>query len=176
MPAALLVLACLSAAAQPAEESMQGHAADVSSAVTPRAAEPRAAGAFRKAASPASSGVARRKTLARDDLEAGRAGDAYHRLRPGVAEADGDPEYLALLALAALHVHRSAEALVIYERLVRVQPEHPRWRIGLALSRERLGLDSADSYREALALSEGASEIRALLESKLADLHPPDLG
>lgn len=131
---------------------------------------------MRKAESRISGRISRLKTLARQDLRAGRSADAYHRLRPELADARGDSEYLGLLAVAAMRLSSYGEAMVIYERLVQVEPGLARWRMGLALAREQLGLESTSFYREALTLTDGATEIRALLEAKLADSAEESLG
>lgn len=120
--------------------------------------------------------VSRDKLLAREDLKVGRFADAYHRLRPDVADARGDTEYLALLALAAMHLGRYGEAAVVYQRLAEVEPGSSRWRVGLGLAREGLGLEATSAYREALTLSGEAGDLRALLQAKLADLAAADLG
>jgi Flp pilus assembly protein TadD len=113
--------------------------------------------------------LSRYKALARQDLQGGRFADAYHRLRPSVADAHGDSEYLGLLALAAMRMGSYGEAMVIYQRLTGMEPGRRGWYVGLALAREQLGLDATSVYREALMLSDGESEIRALLRAKLAD-------
>ena len=131
---------------------------------------------LRKLPAVSSPRLSRLRSLARVDLETGRWADAYHRLRPNVAEARGDTEYLALLALAAMRLGSYGEALVIYESLAREEPISVRWRVGMALAREQLGLDAAASYREALALSEGFEEIRELLRVKLGESPDADVG
>lgn len=118
---------------------------------------------------PASPRLFRLKTLARQDLQARRFQDAYHRLRPNVGEARGDAEYLALLALAAMQVGSYGEALVIYERLAALQPESGGWRVGLGLAREQLGLDAGEAYRQALTLIV-PDPIRELVRERLAEL------
>jgi cytochrome c-type biogenesis protein CcmH/NrfG len=113
--------------------------------------------------------LSRYKALARQDLQGGRFADAYYRLRPSVADAHGDTEYLGLLALAAMRMGSYGEAMVIYQRLTRIEPGRRGWYLGLALAREQLGLDATSVYREALMLSDGESEVRTLLRAKLAD-------
>jgi tetratricopeptide (TPR) repeat protein len=132
--------------------------------------------AIRKTASRGDTHLTRHKSLAREELQAGRFADAYHRLRPNVADARGDGEFLALLALAALRIGSYGEAMVIYEHLAQREPDGGRWHVGLALAREGLGLDATSVYRQALALSDAAGEIRVLLRAKLADETAAGLG
>ncbi|MEQ8857033.1 MAG: BTAD domain-containing putative transcriptional regulator [Pseudomonadales bacterium] len=112
------------------------------------------------------------KAEARLALQAGRYAEAYGRLRPSVADARGDSEYLGLLALAAMRTGNNAEALVVYQHLVGLEPETPRWHVGFALAQESLGLDASGVYRDALALSDAGTEVRALLQEKLGEGGP----
>lgn len=113
-------------------------------------------------------GLSREKVEARRALESGRFAEAYARLRPSVGEARGDVEYLGLLALAAMRTGSPGEAVVIYQHLTAMEPDASRWWVGYALAQESLGLDASGVYREALDLSAAGTEVRALLESKLA--------
>lgn len=163
----LLLLGCgLAVAGEPALPDVPAPAAAAVTEASP--------GAF-KVPSQSPTHLARDKALARMDLATGRFGDAYYRLRPQVAGAGGDVEYLGLLALAALRSGHGGEALVIYQRLTELQPERGGWHIGLALAREHLGLNPTGDYREALALTD-AAEIRRLLQQKLALHGEPDVG
>ena len=74
------------------------------------------------------------KRDARAAMAEGRFAEAYQQLRPGVADARDDVEYLALLALAALHIEAADEAAVLYLHLVELQPAEARWRAGLDLA------------------------------------------
>jgi len=79
------------------------------------------------------------KSLARNALVAGEYQAAYLELRPLVSQARNDSEFLGLLALAALRVGNAREAVLLYERLIALEPDVGRWRAGLALARERIG-------------------------------------
>lgn len=72
------------------------------------------------------------KAQARSDIGAGRFGAAYAKLRPQVASARQDTEYLGLLALAALRLGHQQEAEVLYRHLATLEPGSGRWRTGLA--------------------------------------------
>lgn len=109
------------------------------------------------------------KSRARDALRGGRFAAAYALLRPRVGEARHDSEYLGLLALAAMRLGSHGEALVLYQRLAAIEPASGRWRMGLALAQESLGLDASREYRQALALADDADGIRRLLVGRLAD-------
>ncbi len=109
----------------------------------------------------------RDKAEARRALQSGRFAEAYARLRPAVGDARGDTEFLGLLGLAAMRTGNPAEAVVIYQHLSAMEPDTPRWRVGFALAQESLGLDASGVYREALALSDAGSEVRALLQMRL---------
>jgi Flp pilus assembly protein TadD len=107
------------------------------------------------------------KSRARRALTEGLVHDAYAALRPLVAAGRNDAEFLGLLALAALRVGLDDEALVIYRRLSGLEPDSGRWRTGLALAQERLGLDATDLYVEALARSEPAGALQHALLTRL---------
>jgi len=107
------------------------------------------------------------KARARDALRGGRFSEAYALLRPRVAEARHDSEYLGLLALAALRIGSPGEAMVLYQRLAAIEPDSGRWHMGLALAQESLGLDATEEYRQALALADDADGMRSLLSAHL---------
>jgi hypothetical protein len=109
------------------------------------------------------------KSRARDALRDGRFSEAYALLRPQVSEGRHDSEYLGLLALAAMRLGGHGEAMVLYQRLAALEPASSRWRMGLALAQEGLGLDPSSEYRLALALADDADGVRALLAGRLAD-------
>ncbi|MDZ7670261.1 MAG: tetratricopeptide repeat protein [Gammaproteobacteria bacterium] len=135
-----------------------------------------AAAEVRKTPSTGSHYLAMEKSAARRALESGRFAEAYARLRPRVTEARHDVEYLGLLAIAAMRTGSHGEAMVLYQRLTALQPDSGRWRTGLAMSQERLGLDAAGVFREALARSDGSGAIGAALREKLADHADGDVG
>lgn len=120
-------------------------------------------------AAPLSRELVAAKSAARRDLKQGRFFAAYQGLRPRVSEARNDVEFLGLLALAALRAGSHGEAMVLYQRLAGLQPDNGRWRAGLALSQEHLGLDATPEFREALARAEdsGAQGIGELLRTRL---------
>ena len=93
----------------------------------------------------------RDKAAARTALRAGRFAEAYALLRPVVAEACRDAEFLGLLALAAVRIGSDGEALVLYRHLADLEPERRRWRLGLALAQQRLGLEPDGPAAAALA-------------------------
>jgi hypothetical protein len=97
------------------------------------------------------------KAAGRMALRAGRYAEAYGRLRPVVAEAGRDAEFLGLLALAAVHVGSHGEALVLYRHLANLEPERGRWRAGLALAQQRLGLEPDEPGAAALAALNGTA-------------------
>ena len=109
------------------------------------------------------------KSRARDALRDGRFSEAYALLRPRVSDARHDSEYLGLLALAAMRLGGHGEAMVLYQRLAALEPASSRWRMGLALAQEGLGLDPSSEYRLALALADDTDGVRALLAGRLAD-------
>jgi len=109
------------------------------------------------------------KSRARDALRGGRFAEAYALLRPRVGEARHDSEYLGLLALAAMRLGSHGEAMVLYQRLAVMEPASGRWRMGVALAQESLGLDASAEYRQALALAEDPDGMRALLAGRLTD-------
>lgn len=96
-----------------------------------------------------------RKTLARQALGSGQAARAYELLRPGVAAARNDSEYLGLLALAALQVGSGEEAVVLYRRLLTLEPDNERWPAGLAFAGRRLEKPDDAAPNEALATAGG---------------------
>lgn len=104
-------------------------------------------------------GLQREKAAARTALRAGRFAQAYALLRPAVAGAGRDAEYLGLLALAAVRIGSDGEALVLYRHLVGLEPERGRWRAGLALAQQRLGLEPDGPAAAALAAWREASGI-----------------
>ena len=108
------------------------------------------------------------KSRAREALRGGRFTEAYGLLRPRVGEARQDSEYLGLLALAAMRLGSHGEAMVLYQRLAALEPGSGRWRMGLALAQEGLGLDASSEYRQALALAEDPDGMRTLLAGRLA--------
>jgi len=141
------------------------------------AADPvEAAPVVRKTPSSGSRHLAVEKSAARRALESGRFAEAYAHLRPRVSEARRDVEYLGLLAVAAMRTGSHGEAMVLYQRLTALQPDSGRWRTGLALSQERLGLDADGVFREALARSDGSGAIGTALRERLADRADGDVG
>ena len=103
-------------------------------------------------------GLRREKAAARAALRGGRFAEAYALLRPAVAEAGWDAEFLGLLALAAVRVGSDGEALVLYRHLADLQPDRSRWRMGLALVQQRLGLESEGPAAAALADAQSAAD------------------
>ena len=93
------------------------------------------------------------KQLARSALAQRTPGIAYDVLMIELDAGAADPEYLGLLAVAALGSHREREAYLIYERLVVLEPDNEQWRVGLAISRDQIGLDAVADYERALAIS-----------------------
>lgn len=81
------------------------------------------------------------KDSARADLNAGRPGVAYQRLRGKISRGRTDIEFLGLLALASLQ-QQPEEAEVIYHHLVQLQPDTKRWRQGLEHSQSLLAARS----------------------------------
>lgn len=141
------------------------------------AADPvEAAPGVRKTPSSGSRHLALEKSAARRALESGRFAEAYAHLRPRVTEARRDVEYLGLLAVAAMRTGSHGEAMVLYQRLTALQPDSGRWRTGLALSQDRLGLNADGVFREALARSDGSGAIGTALRERLADLSDGDVG
>lgn len=113
--------------------------------------------------------LANDKAAARRSLAEGRVFEAYHRLRPQVSVGRHDTEFLGLLALSALHTGSHGEAMIVYRRLAGLEPEVGRWRTGLALAQEGLGLDATGEYRQALALTDGSGELEQALVARLGE-------
>jgi tetratricopeptide (TPR) repeat protein len=89
-------------------------------------------------------------------LRARRNAEAVSALKQAVERNPREPEYLAMLAFAALHdpvlppSERAQEARRVARRALGLDPEHPRALAVLALAEERLG-DAAEARRAALA-------------------------
>ncbi len=107
------------------------------------------------------------KQLARSALAQRTPGIAYDVLMIELDAGAADPEYLGLLAVAALGSHRAREAYLIYEHLVVLEPDSEQWRVGLAISRDQIGLDAVADYERALAISEDDSALSQLARSRL---------
>ena len=110
------------------------------------------------------------KRDARRALAAGEKLTAYRNLMAGLSEAADDSEYLGLLALSALASGFSAEALIVYERLLVMEPDNEQWWAGLAISKERLGLEAVSVYQEALARSAENTKVQQLALMRLQGL------
>ena len=111
-----------------------------------------------------------RKAEARDALAAGDPRQAYRLLRRDIAAGARDAEFLGLLALAAISSGRPGEALVVYRRLTLREPENVRWWAGIALCRERLGLDARRHYEAVLELALPGSALAVMAEERLRDV------
>src|SRR4051812_37164352 len=69
---------------------------------------------------------------ARSLLAAGNASQAYGELEPMQAKRAGDPEFDYLLGVAALDSGRIDEAIIAFERVLAVMPNHAGARMDLA--------------------------------------------
>ena len=107
------------------------------------------------------------KQNARSEIENGRISHAFRLLRASVDQGRNDPEYLGLLAVSALRTGNAAEAGVVYERLLEMQPESERWWAGLALAREQQGMDATPVFQRMLALSEENTALKRLVRQKI---------
>ncbi len=107
------------------------------------------------------------KQNARREIENGRISHAFRLLRASVDQGRNDPEYLGLLAVSALRSGNAAEASVVYERLLEMQPESERWWAGLALAREQQGMDATPVFQRMLALSEENTALKRLVRQKI---------
>jgi len=118
--------------------------------------------------------ISRRATLAKRDarraLAAGENLIAYRGLMADLPDGARDSGYLGLLALAALASGRPAEAHIVYERLLVMEPDNEQWWAGLAVSSERLGLEATSVYQEALARGDGDSKVQQLVRTRLQGL------
>jgi DNA-binding response OmpR family regulator/tetratricopeptide (TPR) repeat protein len=89
-------------------------------------------------------------------LRSRRSAEAVTALRLAVERNPREPEYLAMLAFAALHdpvlppSERAQEARRVAGRALGLAPDHPRALAVLALAEERLG-DAAEARRAVLA-------------------------
>lgn len=110
------------------------------------------------------------KRDARRALAAGEALTAYRSLMASLSDGARDSGYLGLLGVAALASGQTAEAHMVYERLLVMEPDNEQWWAGLAVSSERLGMEAASVYQEALARSEGDSKVQQLVRTRLQGL------
>ena len=111
--------------------------------------------------------LGRKKQNARRKILEGQILEAFQLLRDSVEQGRNDPEYLGLLAVSALRSGNPAEASVVYERLLEMQPESERWWAGLALATERQGMDATPVFQRMLALSDENTELKRLVRQKI---------
>lgn len=104
---------------------------------------------------------------ARKALSSGDSGRAFRVLMRNVRLAGNDKEYLALLAVAALEQRLPREALLVYEKLIKLDRLDSRWWMGLAVCQERLGADATAIYEEVVRLTEKGSDLQRLALDRL---------
>ncbi|MEZ5552854.1 MAG: hypothetical protein R3E82_18370 [Pseudomonadales bacterium] len=104
---------------------------------------------------------------ARKALNGGDSGRAFRVLMRNVRVAGNDKEYLALLAVAALEQRLPREALLVYEKLIKLDRLDSRWWMGLAVCQERLGADATAIYEEVVRLTEEGSDLQRLALDRL---------
>lgn len=104
---------------------------------------------------------------ARKALAGGDSRRAFRLLMQNVRVAGSDKEYLALLAVAALEQRLPREALLVYEKLIKLDRLDSRWWMGLAVCQERLGVDATAIYEEVVRLTEKGSEMQRLALDRL---------
>lgn len=92
------------------------------------------------------------KDSARAALMAGHSRAAYQRLRGQVAKGRTDIEFLGLLALASMQ-QQPEEAEVIYQHLMRLQPDMQRWRQGLEQTQRLLAVSSKTTAGAAIQMA-----------------------
>jgi hypothetical protein len=107
------------------------------------------------------------KQDARRLIRRGHIPQAFHLLRASVERGRNDSEYLGLLAVSALRSGNAAEASVVYERLLEMQPESERWWAGFALAKEQQGMDATSVFQQLLALSDENSDLKRLVRQKI---------
>ena len=107
------------------------------------------------------------KLNARRLIQKGQILRAFHLLRASVTQGRNDSEYLGLLAVSALRSGNAAEASVVYERLLEMQPESERWWVGFALAKEQQGMDATSVFQQLLALSDENSDLKRLVRQKI---------
>ena len=107
------------------------------------------------------------KQDARRLIQNGQIPQAFQLLRASVARGRNDSEYLGLLAVSALRSGNAAEASVVYERLLEMQPESERWWAGFALAKEQQGMDATSVFQQLLALSDEKSDLKRLVRQKI---------
>jgi len=81
----------------------------------------------------------------------------------------------ALIAMAAQGQQRSGKhksAVVLYRKLIRLQPNNAKWRSGIAISYEILGMEkkAESAYKLALSMPNLPTALRAFSESRLKKL------
>ena len=99
---------------------------------------------------------------ARKALARGESGRAFRLLMRNVAQAGNDVEYLALLAVSALEERLPREAMLVYEKLIKLERTDSRWWMGLAVCQERLGVDATTIYEEVVRLTDEGSDMQRL--------------
>jgi MSHA biogenesis protein MshN len=109
---------------------------------------------------------------ARLALSRGDAGTALRWLLAHQPVLEENLSYYGLEASLLAREGRHQEAINLYRQLLRLQPDHGRWWLGLALSSEKLGQrqQAVDAYQKALASSGLTQKARAFVQQKLASL------
>lgn len=107
---------------------------------------------------------------ARKALNLGDSGAAFRLLMRNLRSAGNDKEYLALLAVAALEERLPREALLVYEKLIKLDRLDSRWWMGLAVCQERLGADATAIYEEVIRLTEKGSDMQRLALDRIASV------
>jgi len=107
------------------------------------------------------------RSMAREALAVGDSVSAYRLLMSNLSKGAEDIDYLALLGVAALELQRPEEALLVYEKLIKLSRSDSRWWMGLAVCQEHLGIDAAPLYEEVVRLTEAGSALQILALDKL---------
>lgn len=126
------------------------------------------AGVLAQAAAPAPAGLAKLLEQARDLLARGRAEEARSLLAPQVRWYAGSPGFDYLLGISAMDTGRPGEAILAFERVLAVEPQHLQARAELA--RAYLAVNETESARrqfEMVAANRIPPEVRRVIDGYL---------